>query len=192
MTTPDDVFLETAQGRSLHIVEDMQFQRWSWAIERVAWGGMVLVVLLALAGVFADGPLIVIDSLNGYQVAMPEEQSLILHMHELLQFLNRQGATTLLTMAQHGVVGEMKAPVDVTYLADTVLLLRYFEAFGRVRRAISVIKKRTGPHEDTIRELRIGKQGISVGEPLTDFQGILRGVPVLVGEGSLKLDASAG
>ena len=135
---------------------------------------------------------VVIDSLNGYQVAMPEEQSLILHMHELLQFLNRQGATTLLTMAQHGVVGEMKAPVDVTYLADTVLLLRYFEAFGRVRRAISVIKKRTGPHEDTIRELRIGKQGISVGEPLTNFQGILRGVPVLVGEGSLKLDASAG
>ena len=135
---------------------------------------------------------VVIDSLNGYQVAMPEEQSLILHMHELLQFLNRQGATTLLTMAQHGVVGEMKAPVDVTYLADTVLLLRYFEAFGRVRRAISVIKKRTGPHEDTIRELRIGKQGISVGEPLTNFQGILRGVPVLVGEGSLKHDASAG
>ena len=134
---------------------------------------------------------VVIDSLNGYQVAMPEEQSLILHMHELLQFLNRQGATTLLTMAQHGVVGEMKAPVDVTYLADTVLLLRYFEAFGRVRRAISVIKKRTGPHEDTIRELRIGKQGISVGEPLTNFQGILRGVPVLVGEGSLKHDASA-
>ena len=95
-------------------------------------------------------------------------------------------------MAKHVVVGEMKAPVDVTYLADTVLLLRYFEAFGRVRRAISVIKKRTGPHEDTIRELRIGKQGISVGEPLTTFQGILRGVPVFVGEGSLKHDASAG
>ena len=87
---------------------------------------------------------VVIDSLNGYQAAMPEEQSLILHMHELLQFLNRQGATTFLTVAQHGLVGEMKAPVDVTYLADTVMLLRYFEALGRVRRAISVIKKRTG------------------------------------------------
>ncbi len=135
---------------------------------------------------------VVIDSLNGYQVAMPEEHSLILHMHELLQFLNRQGATTFLTMAQHGVVGEMKAPVDVTYLADTVILLRYFEARGRVRRAISVIKKRTGAHEDTIRELRIGERGISVGEPLTAFQGILRGVPVLVDEPSLNLDPSAG
>ena len=102
---------------------------------------------------------VVIDSLNGYQAAMPEEQSLILHMHELLQFLNRQGATTFLTVAQHGLVGEMKAPVDVTYLADTVLLLRYFEAFGRVRRAISVIKKRTGAHEDTIREFRITRPG---------------------------------
>ena len=93
-----------------------------------------------------------IDSLNGYQAAMPEEQALILHMHELLQYLNRQGLTTFLTVAQHGLVGDMKAPVDVTYLADTVILLRYFEALGRVRRAISVIKKRTGAHEDTIRE----------------------------------------
>ena len=86
---------------------------------------------------------VVIDSLNGYQAAMPEEQALILHMHELLQYLNRQGASTFLTVAQHGLVGDMKAPVDVTYLADTVILLRYFEALGRVRRAISVIKKRT-------------------------------------------------
>ena len=83
---------------------------------------------------------------------MPEEHALILHMHELLQYLNRQGATTFLTVAQHGLVGDMKAPVDVTYLADTVILLRYFEAMGRVRRAVSVIKKRTGDHEDTIRE----------------------------------------
>ena len=98
---------------------------------------------------------VVIDSLNGYQAAMPEEQALILHMHELLQYLNRQGATTFLTVAQHGLVGDMKAPVDVTYLADTVILLRYFEAIGRVRRAISVIKKRTSAHEDTIREYRI-------------------------------------
>ena len=94
---------------------------------------------------------VVIDSLNGYQAAMPEEQFLVLHMHELLTFLNRRGASTFLTVAQHGLVGDMKAPVDVTYLADTVVLLRYFEAQGRVRRAISVIKKRAGPHEDTIR-----------------------------------------
>lgn len=123
---------------------------------------------------------VVIDSLNGYQAAMPGEQALILHMHELLQYLNRQGASTFLTVAQHGLVGDMKAPVDVTYLADTVVLLRYFEAFGRVRRAISVIKKRTSAHEDTIREYRISEQGITLGEPLMGFQGVLRGVPQLV------------
>jgi circadian clock protein KaiC len=130
---------------------------------------------------------VVIDSLNGYQAAMPEEQALILHMHELLQYLNRQGASTFLTVAQHGLVGDMKAPVDVTYLADTVLLLRYFEAFGRVRRAISVIKKRTGAHEDTIREYQIGSEGITLGEPLMGFQGVLRGVPELVDNSRGKL-----
>lgn len=128
---------------------------------------------------------IVIDSLNGYQAAMPGESALVLHIHELLQFLNRQGATTFLTVAQHGLVGDMKAPVDLTYIADTVLLLRYFEARGRVRRAISVIKKRAGPHEDTIREYQIGGRGITLGEPLTGFQGILRGVPEIVGEAGL-------
>jgi circadian clock protein KaiC len=123
---------------------------------------------------------VVFDSLNGYQAAMPEEQALILHMHELLQYLNRQGCSTFLTVAQHGLVGDMKSPVDVTYLADTVILLRYFEAMGRVRRAMSVIKKRTGAHEDTIREFRIDGRGISLGAPLTGFQGVLRGVPELV------------
>ena len=129
-----------------------------------------------------------IDSLNGYQSAMPEEQSLILHMHELMQFLNRQGAATFLTVAQHGLVGEMKAPVDVTYLADTVILLRYFEAVGRVRRAISVIKKRTGAHEDTIRELKITGDGLVLGDPLHDFQGVLRGVPTYTGTSKPLLD----
>ena len=125
---------------------------------------------------------VVIDSLNGYQAAMPEENSLILHMHELLQYLNRQGAATFMTVAQHGLVGDMKAPVDVTYLADTVILLRYFEASGTVRRAMSVIKKRTGAHESTIREFRIGNDGLSIGEPLNEFQGVLRGVPTYLGE----------
>jgi circadian clock protein KaiC len=124
---------------------------------------------------------VVIDSLNGYQAAMPAEQALLLHMHELLQYLNRQGATTFITVAQHGLVGDMKSPVDITYLADTVILLRYFEALGRVRRAISIIKKRSGDHEDTIREYRIGRAGISIGEPLEDFQGVLRGVPTYTG-----------
>ncbi len=131
---------------------------------------------------------VVIDSLNGYQAAMPEEQFLILHLHELLQYLNRQGAATFLTVAQHGMIGDMRQPVDVTYLADTVIMLRYFEAMGRVRRAISVIKKRTGAHEDTIRELKIGGSGINVGEPLTDFQGVLRGVPTYVGKTTPLMD----
>ncbi len=126
---------------------------------------------------------VVIDSINGYQASMPEENALILHMHELLQFLNRQGATTFLTVAQHGLVGDMKSPVDVTYLADTVILLRYFEALGKVRRAVSVIKKRTGKHEDTIREFTIGDTGLTLGEPLSSFQGVLRGVPTFVGGG---------
>src|SRR5262245_3805780 len=125
---------------------------------------------------------VVIDSLNGYQAAMPGELALLLHMHELLQFLNRQGATTFLTVAQHGLVGDMKSPVDVTYLADTVLLLRYFEAMGEVRRAISVVKKRAGRHERTIREYDIDERGITLGEPLTQFQGVLRGVPTFVGQ----------
>jgi len=124
---------------------------------------------------------ILIDSLTGYQASMPEEHSLILHMHELLQFCNRSGATTFLTVAQHGLMNEMRAPIDLTYLADTVILLRYFEAFAEVRRAVSVVKKRTSAHENTIREYRMSAQGISLGEPLTDFHGVLRGVPEVVG-----------
>ena len=129
----------------------------------------------------------VIDSLNGYNAAMPEEQFLMLHMHELLSYLNRRGVVSLLTMAQQGVVGDMRSPVDVTYLADTVMLLRFFEAMGQVRRAISVIKKRSGAHEDTIREMKITKNGIEVGKPLREFQGILRGTPTYAGPAGLEM-----
>lgn len=125
---------------------------------------------------------VVIDSLNGYQASMPGEHALVLHMHELLQFLNRRGVTSFLTVAQHGLVGDMQTPVDITYLADAVVLLRYFEANGRVRRAISVVKKRTGRHEDTIREYRIGVGGVSLGPALENFQGVLRGVPIFLGD----------
>lgn len=128
---------------------------------------------------------VVIDSLNGYQSAMPDEGFLVLHVHELLQYLNRQGTSTFLTVAQHGLVGDMKSPVEVTYLADTVLLLRYFEANGQVRRAISVMKKRTGYYEETIREYRITPTGVTVGPPLDQFNGVLTGVPTFVGEGAL-------
>jgi circadian clock protein KaiC len=130
---------------------------------------------------------VVIDSLNGYKAAMPGEQFLMLHMHELLSYLGRRGVVSLLTMAQQGVIGDMRSPVDVTYLADSVMLLRFFEASGQVRRAVSVIKKRSGPHEDTIRELQVTSRGIEVGEPLRQFQGILRGTPVYTGPAGLEM-----
>ena len=126
---------------------------------------------------------VVIDSLSGYQAAMPEEQFVVLHLHELIQYLNRHGVATFITLAQHGMIGDMKQNIDVTYIADSVILLRYFEAMGRVRRAISMIKKRSGPHEDTIREFRIDSQrGLVVGPPLEEFQGVLRGVPTYIGK----------
>ena len=128
-----------------------------------------------------DAKTIIIDSLTGYQASMPEERSLILHMHELLQFCNRSGATTFLTVAQHGLLGEMRSPIDLTYLADTVILLRYFEARGEVRRAVSVVKKRTSAHENTIREYSLNSKGIALGQPLTNFHGVLRGVPEILG-----------
>ena len=124
---------------------------------------------------------VVIDSLNGYHASMPEEQFLTLHLHELIQYLNRRGASTFVTLAQSGTIGDMRTPVDLTYLADNVLMLRYFEAVGRVRRAISAVKKRGGPHENTIREFIITSDGIQVGAPLEQFQGVLRGVPTFVG-----------
>jgi circadian clock protein KaiC len=120
---------------------------------------------------------VVIDSLTGYQHAMPEEHFLMLQMHELLTYLNQQGVLTLLILAQHGMIGQMAATVDLTYLSDTVLLFRNFEAGGQLRRAISVAKKRTGGHENTIRELRIGSHGVLVGKPLSGFRGIMTGVP---------------
>ena len=126
---------------------------------------------------------VVIDSLNGYLNAMPEEKFLIIQLHEVLTYLAQQGVATLLVVAQHGMVGMgMQTPVDATYLADSVVLFRFFEAAGRVRKAISVMKKRSGYHEDTIRELRIGPGGIQIGAPLEQFHGILTGVPRFAGK----------
>ncbi len=143
----------------------------------------------ALCG--GDVRVAVIDSLNGFQASMPQESALILHMHELLQYCNRQGCSTFLTVAQHGLLGDMKTPVDVTYLADSVILLRFFEARGAVKRAISIVKKRTGKHEDTIREFWIDG-GLHVGAPLAAFQGVLRGTPVLPVEGAPPRPAASG
>jgi circadian clock protein KaiC len=125
---------------------------------------------------------IVLDSLNGYLNAMPEERFLVAQLHELLMSLGRQGVTTLLIMAEHGIVGSMEIPIEVSYIADNVVLLRYFEAGGVVRKAISVVKRRGGPHEDTIRELQMRADGIHVGKPLSQFQGILAGAPTYRGE----------
>jgi circadian clock protein KaiC len=125
-----------------------------------------------------EARVVIIDSLNGYLNAMPEERFLTIQMHELLTCLNQRGVVTLLVMAQHGFLGtSMATPVDVSYLADSVLMLRYYEAEGSVRRALSVMKKRTGAHENTIRELEITSSGLRVGEPLTKFRGVLTGVP---------------
>jgi circadian clock protein KaiC len=124
---------------------------------------------------------VVIDSLNGYLQAMPQERFLALEIHQLLSYLNQLGVLTILVMAQHGLVGVVESPIDLSYLSDAVLLLRFFEARGKVRKAISVLKKRVGTHEDTIRELRLTAQGLQVGEPLTDFQGIMSGIPTYIG-----------
>ena len=125
---------------------------------------------------------VVIDSLNGYMNAMPEERFLTIQLHELLTYLGQQGVVTFLVVAQHGLLGSnMVSPVDASYLADSVVLLRYFEARGKIRRAISVIKKRSSAHEDTLREMRMGPDGIWVGEPLSDFHGVLTGLPESLG-----------
>jgi circadian clock protein KaiC len=128
-----------------------------------------------------DAAVVVIDSLNGYLQAMPQERFLALEIHQLLSYMNQHGVLTILVMAQHGLVGVVESPIDLSYLADAVLLLRFFEAQGKVRKAISVLKKRVGTHEDTIRELRLTAQGLEVGAPLIDFQGIMSGIPTYVG-----------
>lgn len=125
---------------------------------------------------------VVIDSLNGYLHSMPDERFLLVQLHELLTYLGQQGVLTILVIAQHGLLGtSMVAPVDVSYLADSVIMLRYFEARGEIRQAISVLKKRQGTHERSIREFQLSSQGVKVGKPLSEFSGILTGVPVYRG-----------
>lgn len=133
-------------------------------------------------GVEQGARLVMIDTLNGYLNAMPGEQFLSNQLHELSAYLNQQGVLTIFTLAQHGLVSSLDAPVDLSYLADTVVSLRYFEAEGAMKKAISVVKKRSGRHEQTIREfaLETGK-GIHIGRPLADFHGVLTGSPVFHG-----------
>jgi circadian clock protein KaiC len=130
---------------------------------------------------------VVVDSLNAYMQSMPNEQFLVLQMHELLTYLGQCGVVTLLILGMHGITGDIRADVDLSYLADTAVQLRYFEAAGEVRQAISVIKTRTFAHERTIREFQISANGPRFGEPLRDFQGVLTGIPSFSGDGRALL-----
>ncbi len=134
-----------------------------------------------------DIRVVLIDSLNGYMQAMPDAKFLNLQLHELLSFLGHHGVVTIMTLAQQGIVGQMSSPVDLTYLADTVILLRYFEQGGEIRKAVSVVKKRTGKHESAIREFVIDGGGIRVGDSLKEFHGVLTGVPIYSGQAKQML-----
>jgi circadian clock protein KaiC len=146
-------------------------------------GEFAAIVVRAVRGLDGSAPakMIIIDSLNGYLNAMPEEKFLTAQMHELFAYLGQQGVITLLTVTQSGMIGNMAGPVDTTYLADNVILFRFFESAGTVRRAISVVKKRNGRHERTIRELDMDERGVVIGEPLSEFHGILTGTPTYAG-----------
>jgi circadian clock protein KaiC len=135
---------------------------------------------------------LVIDSLNGYLQALPDQRFLLAQMHELLTYLGQRGVATFFVMGQSGVVGETLSPADASYLMDNMLVFRFFEAQGEVRRAISVVKKRGGPHEIAIRELKFGPEGITIGESLRQFQGILTGVPIFTGALSQLMQAKDG
>lgn len=128
-----------------------------------------------------DVKFIVIDSLNAYLQAMPGEKFLMLQMHEMLSYLNQQGVITILILGQHGIIGEVRSEVDLSYLSDTIVLFRYFEAQGNMLKAISVAKSRTTAHEASIREFRLGVGGIVIGEPLKDFEGVMTGLPTYRG-----------
>jgi circadian clock protein KaiC len=129
-----------------------------------------------------DTRVVVIDSLNGFLMSMSGEHDLTLHLHELLAFLNQKGVVTFLIFTQHGLVGSVQSEIDVSYLSDTVVLLRYYETEGEIRQLISVVKQRVGHHERTLRELRMSNQGIAIGEPLSSFQGVLTGAPIFTQE----------
>jgi circadian clock protein KaiC len=177
-----------SRSRKLGIPVDAALGDGSLTIQQVdpaelSSGEFVAIVRRVVRGEGGEKPakVIVIDSLNGYLNAMPEDKFLTAQLHELLAYLGQQGVATILTLTQSGMVGSMSTPIDTTYLADNVVLFRFFEAGGWVRRAISVVKKRNGYHERTIREIDMNASGISIGEPLEGFQGVLTGVPTFVG-----------
>lgn len=180
-----------ARSRKLGIAVDAHLDSHLLSVQQIdpaelSTGEFCGIVRRAVEGTDGQGPpakVVVIDSLNGYLNAMPEERYLNAQLHELLAYLGQQGVATLLTVTQSGMMGSaMTSPVDTTYLADNVILFRFFESRGEVRRALSVVKKRSGKHELTIRELRVTEKGIEIGAPLKNFQGILTGIPKFVGD----------
>jgi circadian clock protein KaiC len=176
------VLLRRAQGMGMDLQPHIQSDRLSLEQIDPAEFPPGEVISLVRRKVEDEGTsVVVLDSLNGYRNAMLDESYLVLQIHELLSYLNQQGVITLMVLAQHGLVGPMQSDVDLTYLSDAVLLLRFFETGGQIRRAISVMKKRTGGHETTIREYLIDARGIRVGQPLHEFRGVLTGVPSFVG-----------
>jgi circadian clock protein KaiC len=173
-------FHERSQGLGFRLHEMLESHLQLRAVDPAELSPGQFVAAVRHAVEVDDVRMLVIDSLSGYVNAMPSERFLLLHLHELLTYLNHRGVTTILVLTQHGVLGtDSHAPFDASYLADTVLLLRYYEALGEVRQALSVIKKRTGPHERTIRELRFAN-GIIVGPPILGFEGVLTGAPRLI------------
>ncbi len=185
-----ETILERTQGLGMDIAPDVESGRIRvQPIDTAEQSPGEFAHSIRAAVVGADGTpgarVVIIDSLNGYLNAMPEERFLIAQLHELLTFLGHQGVVTFLVVAQHGLFGNMSSPIDTTYIADTVVLFRYFEMSGEVKLALSVVKKRSGQHERTIRELTLGDGGVSVGPPLRDFHGILTGTPFYRGPGGL-------
>jgi circadian clock protein KaiC len=175
---------ETLLARSRSVALDLEplLERRQITMEQVDPAELSPGELLHRVRTAVDGNgsrVVVIDSVNGLLQAMPDERFVLLQLHELLTYLGQRGVLTLLTLAQHGMVGEgLVGPADVSYIADTVILLRFFEARGTVRKALSVMKKRTGRHETTIRDFALGGEGVVIGEPLTSFRGVLGGTPV--------------
>ena len=131
---------------------------------------------------------LVIDSLNAYLQAMPGEQYLTLQMHELLSYLNQLGITTMLILGQHGILGEVRSDVDLSYLSDVLVSYRFFEAGGEIRSALAVVKSRASAHERSIREFKLGPDGLQVGEALRDFEGLFSGLPTYSGKVALLKD----
>jgi circadian clock protein KaiC len=160
-------------------LESGRLQVWQMDPARVSPGELTSRIRRAVE--HEDARMVILDSLNGYVTSMPHEEFLHLHLHELLTYLNHQGVMTLMVLAQHGLFGPTGAPIDVSYLADSVVITRFFEARGTIRKAISIIKKRSGPHGGEVRELKMSAGGIVVGPPLTDFQGVMTGVPAYLG-----------